>query len=67
MKFTPEEKEEKSTIEVSLESYLSQARTDFITGSKDLDDDWGAYVEGIRNLQMDRLVEIYQQVYDRNK
>ena len=67
MKFTPEEKEEKSTIEVSLESYLSQARTDFITGNKDLDDDWDAYVEGIRNLQMDRLVEIYQQVYDRNK
>ncbi len=66
MKFTPEEKEEKATIEVSLESYLSQARTDFITGKKDLDDDWDAYVEGIANLQMDRLVEIYQQVYDRN-
>ncbi|MBQ4451907.1 MAG: extracellular solute-binding protein [Clostridia bacterium] len=66
MKFTPEEKEEKATIEVSLESYISQARTDFITGKKDLEDDWDAYVAGIQDLQMDRLVEIYQQVYDRN-
>ena len=66
MKFTPEEKEEKATIEISLESYLSQARTDFITGKKDIDADWDAYVEGIANLKMDRLVEIYQEVYDRN-
>lgn len=67
MKFTAEEKEEKAMLEVSLQSYLAQARTDFIMGIKDLDKDWDAYVAGIEALQMSRLVEIYQGVCDRNK
>ena len=54
-------------LEVSLQSYLAQARTDFIMGIKDLDKDWDAYVAGIEALQMSRLVEIYQGVCDRNK
>lgn len=67
MKFTGEEKEEKAMLEVSLQSYLAQARTDFILGAKDLDADWDAYVAGIEEMQMGRLVEIYQGVWDRNK
>lgn len=67
LKFTAAEKEEKATLEVSLESYLKQARIDFITGAKDLDADWDAYVAGIKELNMDRLVEIYQGVIDRNQ
>jgi len=66
LKFTAAEKEEKATLEVSLENYLAQARIDFITGAKDLDNDWDAYVAGIENLNMSRLVEIYQGVIDRN-
>lgn len=67
LKFTAAEKEEKATLEVSLESYLKQARIDFITGAKDLDADWDAYVAGIEELNMSRLVEIYQGVIDRNQ
>ncbi len=66
LKFTAAEKEEKATLEVSLESYLKQARIDFITGAKDLDADWDAYVAGIEELNMGRLIEIYQGVIDRN-
>lgn len=65
LKFTADENEERATMEVSLESYLSQARMDFVTGAKSLDTDWDAYVSGIQNLQMDRLIEIYQTAYDR--
>lgn len=66
MKFTPAEKEEKATLEVSLENYIAQARIDFITGAKDLDNDWDAYVAGFDGLNMDRLIEIYQGAVDRN-
>ena len=65
LKFLAAENEERATLEVSLENYIAQARMDFITGAKSLDTDWDAYVKGIQNLNMDRLIEIYQTAYDR--
>ena len=65
LKFLATENEERATMEVSLENYIAQARMDFITGAKSLDTDWEAYVAGIQNLNMDRLIEIYQTAYDR--
>jgi putative aldouronate transport system substrate-binding protein len=37
----------------------------FITGSKDLNKDWGAYVKGLDGLGLKRYLEIQQIAYDK--
>ena len=63
--FTEEEASEASTIEVEVQKYAKEQRVLFITGQKSLDTDWDAYVSGLQNLGIDRMVELYNTAYQR--
>ena len=65
MVFTEEEASEASTIEVEVQKYAKEQRVLFITGQKSLDTDWDAYVSGLQNLGIDRIVELYNTAYQR--
>ena len=65
MVFTEEEASEASTIEVEVQKYAKEQRVLFITGQKSLDTDWDAYVSGLQNLGIDRMVELYNTAYQR--
>ena len=39
----------------------------FVTGQKDVSADWDAYVSSCENLNSDRLVELYNEMYQRTK
>lgn len=58
---------ELATLKTNLDSYVSQGQLAFITGSKNIDTEWDAWVKGLDGLGMKRYLELYQQAYDKNK
>ncbi|GIN56851.1 hypothetical protein [Lederbergia ruris] len=47
------------------EDPLAEDLAQFVTGDKDFEKDWDAYLKGFEGLQLDRYLEIYQESYDR--
>ncbi|MFD3272081.1 ABC transporter substrate-binding protein [Paenibacillus dendritiformis] len=46
-------------LQTSINDYVESNMAQFITGSKDLDKDWDAYVKGFDGLQLSKYLEIY--------
>jgi putative aldouronate transport system substrate-binding protein len=65
LSFLTSESSDISTIAVEVEKIIRQAKIDFITGAKDVDADWGAYLASLENIGMKKLLEVYQAAYDR--
>ncbi|MNO25301.1 Lipoprotein LipO precursor [compost metagenome] len=60
----PAEIDEASMLQTNLRNYIEQNELQFITGNKDLNKDWDAYVKGLKDLKLDRYLEILQKAYD---
>jgi ABC-type glycerol-3-phosphate transport system substrate-binding protein len=58
---------ELATLQTNLNSYVNQNQLAFITGSKNIDTDWDAFVKGLDSTGMPRYLEINQQAYDKYK
>ncbi|MGY4769539.1 ABC transporter substrate-binding protein [Kribbella sp. CWNU-51] len=56
---------EVATLQTNIENYVQQNSLQFITGSKDLNKDWDAYVKGLDGLGLKRYLEIQQTAYDK--
>ncbi|MGG4092359.1 MULTISPECIES: extracellular solute-binding protein [Paenibacillus] len=58
--------DEASMLQTNLKNYIEQNQLQFITGNKDLNKDWDAYVKGLKDLKLDRYLEILQTAYDQS-
>ena len=58
---------ELATLKTNLESYVSQGELAFITGTKNIDTDWDAWVKGLDGVGLKRYLELNQQAYDKFK
>jgi putative aldouronate transport system substrate-binding protein len=58
---------ELATLKTNLDSYVTQGQLAFITGSKNIDTDWDAFVQGLDGVGMKRYLELNQQAYDKYK
>jgi putative aldouronate transport system substrate-binding protein len=58
---------ELATLQTNLSSYVNQNQLAFITGSKNIDSGWDAYVKGLDSTGMTRYLQIQQQAYDKYK
>ncbi|MCA0755159.1 extracellular solute-binding protein [Paenibacillus sp. N4] len=56
--------DEVSFLQLGIRNYVEENMLQFITGSKRLEEDWEDYVNGLRELNADRYVEIIQKAYD---
>ncbi|MFG1819327.1 ABC transporter substrate-binding protein [Kribbella sp. NPDC049174] len=56
---------EVATLQTNIENYVQQNSLQFITGSKNIDSDWDAYVKGLEGLGLKRYLEIQQAAYDK--
>jgi ABC-type glycerol-3-phosphate transport system substrate-binding protein len=63
----PSASAEIATLKTNLDSYVSQGELAFITGSKNIDSDWDAYVKGLDGVGLKRYLELNQKDYDRYK
>lgn len=62
--FTTEQANELSMLESTITSYVDEMATKFITGDRDIETDWEAYLNELKAMQVERVVEIYQEIYD---
>lgn len=66
LSFTDEELEEISEIKATLKSYVDNMTAMFITGGKDIDGEWDAFQQELRNIGVEQYLAVCQQAYDRN-
>lgn len=64
LKYTAEEADEIALISVDINDYYNQMFAKFVTGEESLDK-FDDYVQGLKDRNLDRLVELQQQAYDR--
>ncbi len=62
--FTSEESSEVSKLATEINSYVDQMILKFITGVEPIEN-FNQYIENLRTIGMDRLIQLYQQAYDR--
>lgn len=63
----PAAADEQSMLQQNIKDYVDQNALQFVTGAKNLDKDWDAYVKGLDALNLKRYLEIMQQAYDTTK
>lgn len=56
--------EEASVIESTINAYIDEATTKFITGEWNLTTDWAHYLDELKVQDMDRWVALYQEIMD---
>jgi putative aldouronate transport system substrate-binding protein len=61
----PSVSSELATLQTNIESYIQQNSLQFVTGSKNIDTDWDAYVKGLSGLGLDRYLQIEQEAFDK--
>jgi len=60
------EVDEASILQTNIKSFIEQNALQFITGNKSLEKDWDGYVKGLKDLKIDRYLEILQKAYDQS-
>ncbi|GGD89253.1 extracellular solute-binding protein [Paenibacillus nasutitermitis] len=63
----PATADEAAMMKTNIKDYIDQNALQFVTGAKDLNKDWDAYVKGLDNLNLKRYLEIMQAAYDGTK
>ncbi len=63
--YTAEEQAEINDLQTNIQTFEAQQRVLFITGAKSLENDWDAYLTELKNIGVDRYLEIVQQCYNR--
>lgn len=59
-----EETIEYNEIYTNIKDYVKLASAQFITGVKDIDNDWESYLNDLERYNVNRFVELYQKGYD---
>ena len=60
----PDTADETAMLRQNITDYVNQNALQFVTGAKDLDSDWDAYVAGLEQLNLTGYLETMQQAYD---
>jgi putative aldouronate transport system substrate-binding protein len=60
----PDDAVQLAQIKTDITNYISTNAAQFITGQKDLNKDWDAYVKGFAGLGLDQLIKANQVAYD---
>lgn len=64
IKFTKEENDAMMVMKTELNSAMREGMTAFMTGAKDVDADYDAFLADLENKGLSKLVEFYQKGYD---
>jgi putative aldouronate transport system substrate-binding protein len=60
----PTSADQASMLQTNITNYVNQSALQFITGNKNLDKDWDAYVKGFDGLDLKTYLTIMQKSYD---
>ena len=65
MPYTDTEATERATLYTDVKTYLDTMYVAFVTGEYDIDSYWDTYIETLKNMNVEHLIEIEQAAYDR--
>ncbi|MBN2981469.1 ABC transporter substrate-binding protein [Cohnella algarum] len=60
---TNEQATESADLAKTINDYVDEMMARFVLGDADLDKDWDTYVKTLDNMNLGRLIEIYQEAY----
>ena len=63
--YTTEELEERSVIVTDITNYLVMTRSQFITGELSVEKDWDTYINTLKQMKIDKLLDIETTAYNR--
>lgn len=63
IKYTESQVEEINKISADVRPYVDQMMARFITGDASIENEWDEYVSRLKNMGLDRLIEISKEVY----
>jgi len=61
---TVDDVKEYSELQAGINQYVTQSIARFITGDMDIETDWEKYLQELKNMGIDRYIEIVQKTYD---
>ena len=67
LKYTMEESEQTMDATANIPDYINQSIAEFVTGAKDIDSDWDAYLGVLENMGLDVWLAAAQDAYDRTQ
>ena len=50
---------------MDIQKYVDEQRALFISGQKDVDAEWDAYVQQLESLGLSKMIEMYDKAYKR--
>ena len=62
---TAEEASKLSEIKTDIDTYVTEARMNFVTGQWNFEEDWDAYVQQMKDMRIDEYIAIKQSQYER--
>ena len=62
--FTEEEQERKSEVMTPIKTYMEEELMSFITGKKNMEGDWEAFKQQIKDMGYEEILQIYRDKYD---
>ena len=62
LEFTVEEEGVRRDVLLALKTYVEESAVRFLTGDLDVDRDWDKYVEDVKKLDVDKVIDIYTKV-----
>ena len=65
MNFTPEEVSELSTLSTDISKIINEQKAKWCVGDDDIDAEWGTYLQSLKNVGLDKYMEIYNAAYKR--
>lgn len=65
--FTKDELEEFTEIMFTVNNFVDEKIAQVVTGRENVDEGWNAYIAELKNMNVDRALEIAQQAFDRMK
>ncbi|MGI5900035.1 MAG: hypothetical protein ACOX8S_08980 [Christensenellales bacterium] len=63
--FETEKVSQVSQLKETLNSYVSESMSKFVTGSMSLENDWDAYLNELEKIGLETYLNLYQEAYDR--
>ncbi len=63
--YTADESAARAQYATDIQTYQEEMRLKFITGALDIDAEWDTYCKALKDMGIDRVVEIDQAAYDR--
>lgn len=65
LSYTEEEQKRRTILYTDITTYLGTSTAEFISGAKDIENDWDAYLAELNSMGLEELIAIEQAAYDR--